>query len=202
MFVVERLEELRTLLGAVADNNPDFEHYYTLEPAEVAAISRQFDVPFDPEGRETQLCPWRSIREVPYLVHTGYELPLMIEGRKQFARISEEYPPSRHAHEECFDRYVARGVLHKEVDLEKFPKPVEMKDGRVFEGVRTVYYTLKGEEWRIAAWRLISRAAAKSGWNEGFERIEGMLLGYEEWQNDWWIEAFRKRRETLRDCCR
>lgn len=27
-------------------------------------------------------------------------------------------------------------------------------------------------------------AASKSGWSEGFERMHGSLLGYEDWQND------------------
>jgi hypothetical protein len=83
--------------------------------------------------------------------------------------------------------------LHKEVELEEFDEPLRLKDGRVFEGFRTVYYTRKGEEWRIPAWKLISKASRKSGWNENFERLEGMLFGYEDWQNDWWIEHLRKR---------
>jgi hypothetical protein len=36
-------------------------------------------------------------------------------------------------------------------------------------------------------------AAAKSGWSPDFERLQGMLFGYEDWQNDWWINDLRKR---------
>jgi hypothetical protein len=37
--------------------------------------------------------------------------------------------------------------------------------------------------------KLIWHASGKSGgWNEYFERLEGMLFGYEDWQNDWWIK--------------
>jgi hypothetical protein len=57
----------------------------------------------------------------------------------------------------------------------------------MFEGTRFVYYSLKASEWCIAAWKLIREAAQKSGWNADFECLEGMLLGYDEWQNDWWI---------------
>jgi hypothetical protein len=92
---------------------------------------------------------------IPYLVHTGYELPLLLEGRKQFARMSDAYPPDRHFDEEKFDRYVAQGVLHKEVVVEPFERPYRLEDGRVFEGHRTVYYTRKGEEWRIPASKLL-----------------------------------------------
>ena len=194
MFIVERPEELRTLLGAAADEDPDLEMFYTLDPADVAAINRHFGLRFDPEGRKASLYQWTRSREVPYRVHTNYELVLMIEGRKQFARMGGEYyPPNCHFDENLFDRCVAQGLLHKEVELEKFAEPLRLKDGLVFEGLRTVYYTRKGEEWRIPAWKLISKASRKSGWNENFERLEGMLFGYEDWQNDWWIEDLRKR---------
>jgi hypothetical protein len=166
MFIVERPEELRTLLGAAADEDPDLEcstHWI------------------------------RRSREVPYLVHTGYELVLMPDGRKKFARMSTEYP-AKHEGEDQFNRSVAQGVLHKEVELEKFAEPIRLQDGRLFEGFRTAYYTLKGEEWRIPAWKLILKASSKSSWSEDFERLEGMLFGYEDWQSDWWIDDIRQRR--------
>ena len=25
-------------------------------------------------------------------------------------------------------------------------------------------------------------------WNDDLERLQGSLFGYEDWQNDWWIE--------------
>lgn len=197
LFVVERLEDLRTFLGSAADEDPDLRMLYTLEPDEIAAICRHFDVPFEPEGRETSLYQWTGIREIPYLAHTGYELVLMLEGRKQFARMGGEYPPMWHEGEDRFDLHVAQGVLHKEVEIEPFEKPIRTKRGQVFEGIRTVYYTRKGEEWRIPAWKLVSKASRKSGWNEDFERLEGMLFGYEDWQNDWWVEHLRKRRKRF-----
>jgi len=194
MFVVEQPEKLRAILGEACANDPDLDYFYTLDPEELIAISRTFDVPFDPQGRETCLYKWTFRREVPYLVHTGYELALMLEGRKQFARMYYEYPPERHPEEDRFDRYVEQGFLHKEVELEPFAQSVQAKTGQRYDGVRTAYYTRKGEEWRIPAWKLIREASQKSGWNENFERLEGMLFGYEEWQNDWWIDHTRKIR--------
>jgi hypothetical protein len=198
MFAVARLDELRHILGEAADNDPELEMHYRLEPAEVAAIGRRFDVPFDPGGREAWLCPWKRMRDdIPYLVHTGYELPLMLEGRKQFARMGGEYyPPHRHWNEDRFDHYVAQGLLHKEVELAPFGEPYRTKSGHTVEGLRTVYYALKGQEWRIDAWKLISKAS-KEGWNDTFERLEGMLFGYEGWQNDWWIEHLRRQRSKF-----
>ena len=90
--------------------------------------------------------------------------------------------------EDRFDHWVAEGVLHREVVDEPFDPPYLTSRGQTYLGHRTVYYTPKGEEWRIPAWKLILHAAGKSGgWNEYFERLEGMLFGYEDWQNDWWI---------------
>jgi hypothetical protein len=123
-------------------------------------------------------------------VHTSWELPLLLDGRKKLARFLDTYSKSDAYmawvldREEAFDRWVARGLLHKEVDDERFEEPI----GGVL-GVRTVYYTPKGEEWRIPAHKVIEKASGKSGgWNEHFERLEGMLFGYEDWQNDWWIK--------------
>ena len=44
------------------------------------------------------------------------------------------------------------------------------------------------QEWRINAIALLMDSAAKCGWSEGFERVHGALLGYEDWQNDIFIE--------------
>jgi hypothetical protein len=192
LFSASEVEDLRTLLADAA-NDPALERGYYLDAAELTAINERFGIAFDPDGREVLLAPWQSIRHVPYLIHTGYELPLLLEGRKQLAYFSEGYPPGHHWNEEKFDRYVAEGALHKKVVIEPFEKPVRRMDGTVFEGLRTVYYTRKGEEWRIPAMKLVWDAAAKSGWSPDFERLQGMLFGYEDWQNDWWINDLRKR---------
>lgn len=42
------------------------------------------------------------------------------------------------------------------------------------------------------AYVLLWRTAEKSGWNEGFERMQGSLLGYDDEQNDIFIERFFK----------
>jgi hypothetical protein len=196
MLLVTELEDLRALLDDAGDD-PELERWYTLDATEIAAINKRFGIAFDPQGREVNLGSWDWIRRIPYLVHGGYELPLLLEGRKQLARFSDTYPSDPHWNEEKFDRYVAEGALHKEAVFEPFEQPERRDDGRVIEGLRTVYYTRKGEEWRISASKLMRDAAAKSKWSEDFERMEGMLFGYEEWQNDWWIAEFRRRRRKF-----
>ena len=196
LFSVTDVDDLRALLADAA-NDPTLERGYFLDAAELAAINQRFGIAFDPEGRDVLLKPWHSIHRVPYLIHTGYELPLLLEGRKQLAHFSEAYPPNHHWNEEKFDRYVAEGALHREVVDEPFEEPIPLKHGKIAEGLRTVYYTRKGEEWRIPASKLIWAAAAKSKWSEDFERMQGMLFGYEGWQNDWWINDLRNRRRRF-----
>lgn len=116
----------------------------------------------------------------------GYELPLLLNGQKKLAFMDHLYPPMTFEGEHCFDKWVDEGVLHREADVRPFEKPA--KNGSL--GFRRVYYTPKGEEWRIPANKLLRQACDEggSGWNEHFERLWSMLFGYEEWQTDWWID--------------
>ena len=187
-FEVAELEELRAVLGAQADDDPDLRHGYTLDRAELKAVVDAFGIGFDPRALwpmepEITLYRMHSIRTVPYLVHTGYELPLLLDGRKKLARMGDAYPPMVFDGEDRFEYWVNKGKLHREEVFEPFDPP-----HRIYKGHRRVYYTIESEEWRIPAMKLIWQAAAKAGgWNEYFERLEGMLFGYEDWQNDWWI---------------
>jgi hypothetical protein len=187
---IDDLDALRGILGEAADQDPDLEWGYTLDDEDLTAIVAKFAVAFDPAQLQAQeldikLFRWRRVFDAPYLIHTGYELPLLLDGRKKLARMLHAYPPATFDGEERFEHWVAKGVLHREEVVEPWDRPA-----RKYLGHRTVYYTPKGEEWRIPASKLIWEASGKSGgWNEHFERLEGMLYGYEDWQNDWWIKV-------------
>jgi len=195
LFHVADIASLRAIVGADADEDPEVHRGYHLDVEELAALTARFGVALDPSLLEFNtvhitLGRWHSIFEAPYLIHTGYELPLLLDGRKKLARMSWEYPPMTFEGEERFDHWVAKGLLYREEVLEPFDRSL-----RGYLGMRTVYYTPKGEEWRIPALKLIREAASQAGsWNEYFERLEGMLYGYENWQNDWWIDNRRERR--------
>jgi hypothetical protein len=201
---VSDLDALHAILGQAADDDPELRHAYVLDAEDLAAIVAKFDVAFD-LGKldirelEINLSRRRRLSDTPYLVHSGYELPLLLDGRKKLARMSHAYPPATFDGEDRFDRWVAKGFLHREEVVEPFDPPAKK-----YLGHRMVYYTPKGEEWRIPASKLIWEASGKSGgWNEHFERLEGMLYGYEDWQNDWWINVGRQRGGFggLRLCC-
>ncbi len=197
MFIVSDLSELCALIGPGADSDPEVQATYSLEDEDLAALCERYGVAIASEGKEVQLERWHSNRSVPYLVHTNYELFLLLEGKKQFARMGCEYPPSQHENEMLFDNYVAKGMLHKKVEFRPFPHPFTNKFGFRFEGIRDVYYTRSGEEWRIAAWKMLWAASDKAGWNETCECVEGMLFGYEEWQIDWWAKKRHKHFELM-----
>ena len=194
-FHVSDVDAIRSMLGLAADQDPALEYRYPLNDERIAAIVSAFDT-FDPRqlrdnaDLEIWLSRLPGVIETPYLVHTNYELPLLLDDRKKLARLSYVYPREEAFDgEEAFDRWVANGVLHKEVVDEPFENPI----GDLL-GARTVYYTPKGEEWRVPALKLINKASGKAGgWNEHFERLEGMLFGCEDWQNDWWIKTVLER---------
>jgi hypothetical protein len=201
-FQVSNTRQLRDVLGAQADDDPELQRAYTVSAAELEAMTASFAIEFDPtplRSNELEFNVYReSARSIPYLVHTGYELPLLLEGSKKLAKMYGPYPPMTFEGEERFNYCVAEGILHREEFLEPFDRPTNR-----YQGHRTVYYTLKGEEWRIPAMQLIWRASEKAGWSQYFERLEGMLFGYADWQNDWWIEAGLERGGIggARVCC-
>ena len=65
MFIVERPEELRTLLGAAADDDPDLEMFYTWIRLTSPPSIDIFACAFDPQGREASLYQWTRSREFP-----------------------------------------------------------------------------------------------------------------------------------------
>src|SRR5688572_29002346 len=98
---VDDLDALRAILDDIAADDPDLRHIYHLDDADIAAIVARFDVAFDHRQLETSnlvvsLFRRRSLLDkTPYLVHTGYELPLLLEGRKKLAKMYHPYPPEK-----------------------------------------------------------------------------------------------------------
>ncbi len=87
-----------------------------------------------------------------------------------------------------FDRHVDRGTLvkrqydHWAPDNDRPP-------------VWVILYALPDQEWRIDEMiQLLLRSHSGTHWSAEDERLQGQLLGYEEWQNDIWIKTrFRAR---------
>jgi hypothetical protein len=144
---------------------------YPVEPDDLDALIRDFDLDFAAESMEVWLRSWCALDGLPYKIHTNRELLLMLGGTKPLAVFSDDNEA------EFFADHVASG---------KFVKREHTYAFRAEDVLRHVFYALPEESWRINAYILIWETAEKAGFGEWFERMEGALLGYERWQ----IEAF------------
>jgi len=190
------IDALREIFAPDCDEDRDLRWtYHGISRRDMRRIGQLCLPPVVPDdiytsiGRRSEL-----FDNVPYMIHTGFELPLMLEGRKPFAAFADGYPS------EWFDDYLApfepfveRGaIIRRIIDT---PMPQRTLRRPALEGFRSVLFALPGEEWRIDAYVTLMDEAKKSGWNDSRERRQGCLLGYEDWQNDWWIEQIVKRRD-------
>ncbi len=185
-FEVTEAREVCALL-AIPVFDPD--GTYELDETELRKLAKRFSLVLS--GNET----WGVLRgrrwfdDLPYQIHTNRELHMMLEGTKPFASFVGEYPPNIETEEipdRLFDPYVFDAKFVKREFIELTPH------GRAI-GLRRVLYSLPSESWRIDAYIVLLQTASKTGWNESLERMEGSLLGYEEWQNDAYFSALKAR---------
>lgn len=130
---------------------------------------------------------------LPYEVHTNRELEFMLDRGKPLAHFCDVYPSETNdvvIPEHAFAPYVTNGTFEKRVFVELRHEPPPASAPHV-RGTLHVFYAPPRHAWRIDAYIMMLAAAAKSGWSEGFERLEGSLLGYEEWQTDAHLERLR-----------
>jgi hypothetical protein len=124
----------------------------------------------------------------------------MLTRGKPLAHFSEYYPPEPHEEiipKQAFSPHVADGtfVMREFVVLDRTPPSPTAPP---VLGSLHVFYARPQHEWRIDAFIMMMAAAAKSGWSEGFERLQGSLLGYEEWQTDVHLERRRRSPDAQR----
>lgn len=136
--------------------------------------------------------PRHWLDELSYKVHTGRELVLMLQGVKPLATFKIEYsdkPESTIFPERVFDQYVSEKKFVKHQYITKICTDIERFYSSEY---RIVFYALKKEAWRINAFILLHQIAIKIGWNDGFERMEGALLGYQDWECDEYFSLMSK----------
>lgn len=182
------LHELSAVLG-IADF--DVHAVYELEKDEIERIRKRFNLNFDADAVLVRFRPRRELDDLPYQIHTNRELILMLAGTKPLSVFSGTYPPCpdlEEIPERLFDPYVAEGRFIKR-------EYVDLRDHGRSHRIRRVLYSLPSEVWRIDAYILLQHVACKTGWGEGFERMEGALLGYTEWQNDAYTEWTKRKRK-------
>jgi hypothetical protein len=180
-------ETLCTLLDMpVAELQPGA--YFELEPQEVRDLVQHFQLDFPAGDLPVELHPRHPNDDLPYPVHTGRELALMLAGKKPLAVFVDWHPSPED------EQIILARAFAPDVTSGRLVKR-EIVTSRCIRGqpveVREVLYALPREAWRIEAYLLLWATAEKSGWNAGFERLQGSLLGYEDWQNDIHIARWR-----------
>lgn len=121
--------------------------------------------------------------DLPYLVHTNFELGLMLDGKKPLAVFndwSDHIHPVLARYLRMFDRHVAAGTFVKR-------KETRAPQSNDDPGSWIVLYAQKNEGWRIEKMIELMRAMHEGRWTREDERLEGVLLGYEDWQNEIWL---------------
>ena len=111
----------------------------------------------------------------------------MLKGLKPlayFAEIDGNWVDCVARYLRMFDRHVEGGRFVRRVHVSAVPQLPHLSYQQIF-------YVLPGEEWRIDAMlALLDRPAP---WSHDKERQFGTLLGYEDWQNDFWLSQLPSR---------
>lgn len=131
--------------------------------------------------------------ELPYELHTGRELELMLRGTKPLAHFYDAYPTELCEEiipEHAFEPYVQNGVFEKREFVELLTRPPPTGHPHI-KGIRNVLYAQPSEIWRIDSYIDMQLRLAVNGWSIELERLQGRLLGYEEWQTEIHIERCR-----------
>ncbi|RQZ70989.1 hypothetical protein DIE08_00275 [Burkholderia sp. Bp9004] len=188
-FPVE-VPDSSVISSLLEDDDFDASVQYELDPHDTARFSTHFGLSVG-ESVPAILRARHWLDDLPYQIHTGRELALMLGGAKPFAAFSEEYPllaDDSVIPEQLYDLYVVAGRFVKR----------EYVNTRIRRGYRTRYvlYARPDEAWRIDAYILLWDTGQVTGWNESLERMEGFLLGYEEWQTDAYIRAAKARADA------
>jgi hypothetical protein len=160
---------------------------YSLSMEQLDRLKADFSIDDLPDVNVAYLRAWMKIDELPYKVHTNRELILMLAGKKPLAVFSEVVPEDIGLDlipEHYFAKYVDCGRFIKREVFLSFEERT----------IRSVFYALPEESWRIDAYLLLKKVVRRVGLSEGFERMEGTLLGYDDQQNDAYIENFFKRK--------
>jgi hypothetical protein len=191
-FEISETAELCSLLDlSTTDLGPSLSH--PLEASSVLKLKNHYGLIFDDIGFEVWLRPHHPNDGLPYKVHTGRELAMMLAGAKPLAAFTDDYPNpfgESSIPEKEFEPHVGAGRFVKRESNEPPSPNAPVIDGQPI-GLRRVLYALPGEEWRIDAYLKLWETAKITGWTEQLEREEGTLLGYEDWQNE--IHIARQR---------
>jgi len=167
------LPDLPELINLMELKDFEFGGVYELEPRDLRRLEDKYGFSFEAKDRPGEIAVFDKEEFFWENSHTGRELLLMLAGKKPLAAFVEEHPlrtEQSSIPEAYFDPYVAEG---------RFLKKVEISRSKRTGGIRRVLYAVPDQQWRMESYIMLWELAEKHGWNDGFEKIEGYLLGYE-----------------------
>lgn len=165
----------RYLLGLLEVHKFEIGDVFELKEFELAILADQLSIELSCDNVEWELT-CISDQQVPnFSSHTGRELKMMLNGDKPFSAFVDTVPGNgdKIIPENYFQPFVESGKLVKSEFI------LNSNDANSTQ-IRHVMYALPSEKWRFEAYFMMWHLAGKYGWNAGFERIEGFILGYEE----------------------
>jgi hypothetical protein len=121
-----------------------------------------------------------------YQLHTNRELGMMLRREKPlavFGDVDGAFPLLVLRYLRMFDRHVLFGTFAKREHRETIYVKGTRHDLLVY------LYALPEEAWRIDAMIELRHRMSREPWTTEHERMEGMLLGYTDQQNDEWIAS-------------
>ena len=135
-----------------------------------------------------------SQTEPAYEIHTNRELEFMLTRGKPLAHFCDAYPPlplEDVIPRKAFAPYVLSGNFERLIFVAPLIEPAPVGAPHI-KGTIHFLYSIPSESWRIDAYIAMLSEAARAGWSEHFERLQGTLLGYLDWQNDAHIASVLK----------
>lgn len=178
-FPVFDVAELFDLIGEDIDTAA---YCHDLSPEIAKKVVDRYNLQFDSHSYTVRMRPSCTHDSLPYRIHTGRELLLMLRGEKPLAMfdcLDGQDVPTK----DRFDSYVATGQFVKR----EYRDPMD-------PSYRYFLYALPHEEWRIDAYILLIQAVNEEGWSDGLIRLQGKLLGYSKSQNDIFMTYLRRWR--------
>ena len=150
-------------------------HSVRLDSREYAQIAKLAGLAID-DGVDIAELHYRATYPILFPAsHTGRELLLMLQGKKPLSVFTTDWP------RDDIETFVPNSFFSPHVESGRFQRyeRVFRNWGGLGHDVLQVAFVVPGESWRVQAYFCLWELALKYGWNEGFERLEGYLLGYE-----------------------
>ena len=158
-FWLPDLVEFCGLLERSPSEESEIEFPLTITESQAVKITLKYGLDFRPRGSLIRLKKRCGDDDLPYKIHTGRELKLMLERKKPLSVFSCSHSFEL-SQEKLFDTFLDSGLFVKRTFVQIFFPENTIKDA-----YKHIMYAHKSEEWRIDAYILLLQTAEEMGWN-------------------------------------